>query len=48
MLMYRQIDKERNVEIMKLEDFPEHIKVKIKFGLQFFIDLPSQIYETNY
>ncbi|XP_059471100.1 ubiquitin carboxyl-terminal hydrolase 47-like isoform X2 [Neocloeon triangulifer] len=26
MLMYRQIDKERNTEVMKVEDFPEHIK----------------------
>lgn len=27
MLMYRQIDKERNVEVMKVEEFPDHIKV---------------------
>jgi hypothetical protein len=25
--MYRQIDKERNVEVMKIEEFPDHIKV---------------------
>jgi len=28
MLMYRQIDKERNTEVLKLEEFPEHIKVQ--------------------
>lgn len=27
MLMYRQIDSERNVQAMEVEDFPEHIKV---------------------
>lgn len=47
MLMYRQIDKERNVEIMKLEDFPEHIKVKINLDYNFSLIYLSQIYETN-
>lgn len=38
MLMYRQIDKERNSEAITVDEFPPHIKVSNFFCFFFYCD----------